>query len=78
MDTNKKDKISHNLDKILIDSNAHHPDNKLFMMYNYLISAIKNTNSHGIMNHRAINNLFLALERPVLTIEVICIPVLFD
>lgn len=48
-----------------------HPDNNLFMMYTYLISAIKNIDSRGIMNQIAIENLIYALETPVVSIEVI-------
>lgn len=41
------------------------------MMYKHLISVIKNTDNHGIMNQLAIGSLFHALKTPVLYIEVI-------
>jgi hypothetical protein len=53
------------------DSIGDHPDNKLFSMYKYLISAIKNKDKKGIMNRIAVENLFFALGTPVLSIEVI-------
>lgn len=69
MDEKIKDKLYQNA-LGNIDSNDVHPDNKLFNMYKYLISAITNKDSHGIMNQTAIENLFLALNTPVLSIEV--------
>lgn len=60
-----------NLDEILNYSNECNQDNKLYNIYTYLISAIMNKDRHGIMNHKAIKSLFIALQEPVLSIEVI-------
>lgn len=70
MDENIKDKLYQILQE-KIDCTDVHPDNNLFRMYKYLISAIKNTDSNGIMNETAVENLFLALKTPVLSIEVL-------
>lgn len=45
-------------------------DIELYEFYIYLISTITNTDKHGIMNEKGIQSLFLALEMPVLFVEV--------
>lgn len=77
MDKKKKDKLLKNLDEIIINNKECYSDTDLFKIYIYLISTITDTDKYGIMNQKAIQNLFLALEMPVLSVEVIISTLIF-